>query len=88
MLMQETQHTMLKALWPLLAKGAILLYVTCSILPEENSLLIRQFVQENKQAILIPPSLDWAATSEWGWQILPGESAMDGFFYAKLQKHS
>ncbi len=85
-LMQQTQSKMLQALWPLLKQGGILLYVTCSILPEENSELIRRFLQENEEAVPIAPLFDWAAADEWGWQILPGEWDMDGFYYAKLQK--
>lgn len=84
--LQSTQRHMLQALWPLLARGGKLLYVTCSILADENDLLIRRFLQENDEAVIVPPSLDWAAGSEQGWQILPGEWDMDGFYYAQLHK--
>lgn len=84
--LQNIQRRMLQALWPLLAQGGTLLYVTCSILPEENHLLIQRFLRENDEAVLVSPALDWAPSGEWGWQILPGEWDMDGFYYAQIRK--
>jgi 16S rRNA (cytosine967-C5)-methyltransferase len=84
--LQGRQYHMLQTLWPMLAEGGSLLYVTCSVLPEENALLVKQFVQDNKNATLMPPDISWTEEHEWGWQILPGERDMDGFYYALLRK--
>ncbi|MCP3662173.1 MAG: 16S rRNA (cytosine(967)-C(5))-methyltransferase, partial [Gammaproteobacteria bacterium] len=81
----------LDALWPLLKPGGIMLYSTCSILRSENSEQISAFLQRHKDARLEeitsgePESLENRNTIP-GWQILPGESEMDGFYYAKLHK--
>ncbi len=82
----ETQAQMLSSLWPLLKTGGMLLYSTCSILAEENDQQIQQFVQNNASAESRPIDADWGHMGQYGRQILPGESDMDGFFYALIQK--
>ena len=84
--LQIRQRKMICALWPLLAKGGMLLYVTCSVLPQENGELIQWVTGEYADVALMAPELEWAAADNQGWQILPGEMDMDGFYYACLQK--
>ncbi len=95
-----TQQTLLRRLWPLLRPGGILLYATCSVLPEENARQIAQFLQQCADARLaidfhalpgVPPAPAGSGPAlgrdtGHGWQILPGEADMDGFFYARLVK--
>lgn len=81
------QQQILKETWSLLKPGGTLLYATCSILPEENSEQITHFIDNNTDARLL--SIDNTAAKEndaIGWQLLPGVSNMDGFYYAKLLK--
>ncbi|WP_337881495.1 16S rRNA (cytosine(967)-C(5))-methyltransferase RsmB [Rheinheimera sp.] len=77
------QQQILQQIWPLLKPGGILLYATCSVLPEENQQQISAFVQSQQDAELIPLSAEY---SDSQWQILPGQQQMDGFYYAKLRK--
>lgn len=84
--LRSKQYRMLQSLWSLLAIGGSLLYVTCSILPEENAQQIGKFVQDNENAELVPLSQSGDADGGRGWQILPGEKNMDGFYYALLHK--
>jgi 16S rRNA (cytosine967-C5)-methyltransferase len=84
--LQIQQRKLICALWSLLAKGGMLLYVTCSILPQENRQLIQWVRGIYADAINVSPEMEWARTDSQGWQILPGEMDMDGFFYACLQK--
>jgi len=77
------QQQILKSIWSLLKPGGTLLYATCSILPEENSQQIQQFISENNNAKLVPICEN---DKNIGWQILPNEQSMDGFYYAKLEK--
>ncbi|WP_281559027.1 16S rRNA (cytosine(967)-C(5))-methyltransferase RsmB [Thalassomonas sp. RHCl1] len=79
------QQQILKNIWSLLKPGGTLIYATCSILPEENKEQIKQFLAENNDAELIPLP-EAGDNAEPGWQILPGDSGMDGFYYAKLMK--
>ena len=89
----KEQEQILNALWPLLKSGGMLLYATCSVLAEENTLQIQQFLQQHTDAKLHPINSDWGQQQTAGKQILPGEggengkNGMDGFFYALIQKH-
>jgi 16S rRNA (cytosine967-C5)-methyltransferase len=82
----ETQQRLLKNLWPLLADGGVLLYVTCSVFPEENTGVLATFCREEPRAQ--PLALPWTIGSvqAYGQQLLPGTQRMDGFFYAALYK--
>jgi len=81
------QAHILNAVWPLLGSGGMLLYVTCSILPEENELQIGKFVEQHSDVRVINIESDWGMQQHYGRQILPGQQGMDGFYYACLQKH-
>lgn len=82
----ERQRELLAAVWPLLARGGKLLYVTCSVLPEENADIIDAFTGQQSDARLLPVAGDWGRPAGAGRQILPGDADMDGFFYACLGK--
>jgi len=74
------QRALLHALWPLLAPGGRLLYVTCTMVREENQDQIRSFLAATPSARCTgTPTLP-------GRQILPGETNMDGFYYACIRK--
>ena len=89
----QDQEQILSALWPLLKSGGMLLYATCSVLAEENTLQIKHFLQQHADAELQPINADWGQQQIAGKQILPadggnnGKNGMDGFFYALIQKH-
>jgi 16S rRNA (cytosine967-C5)-methyltransferase len=82
----KIQHTMLRSLWPLLAKGGLLVYATCSVMNAENKQQIANFLTEHNDCKIITTSQPWGQTTGYGHQILPGEQNMDGFFYAVLFK--
>ena len=76
-----SQHAILDALWKILKKDGKLLYVTCSIFAEENTMQINDFLARHTDARHLP--LSSAALA--GGQLLP-DSQHDGFFYALLHK--
>ena len=80
-----TQARLLDALWPLLRSGGRLVYATCSLLADENARQIDAFLARHANAHAAQPALPWRAAGA-GVQNLPGESGMDGFFYAVLEK--
>lgn len=80
------QGQMLDGLWPLLARGGKLLYVTCSILSEENDAVMTAFVARTPDAHAREVALAAAHARPIGVQVLPGESGMDGFYFALLEK--
>ena len=81
-----TQARLLAALWPLLRPGGKLLYVTCSILPEENENQMRAFLTGESSAIEVSLPTAVGRPRGVGRQILPGDDGMDGFYYACLLK--
>ena len=89
--LNDIQKQLLNALWQVLKPGGVLLYATCSILKSENEQQIKRFLETNKDAKLEETIPENASDSmknrnSLGWQILPGELNMDGFYYAKLKK--
>jgi 16S rRNA (cytosine967-C5)-methyltransferase len=82
----DTQQKILHAIWPLLAPGGLLLYATCSLLPEENQLQMQRFLEAQPEARERVIQEDWGRACAVGRQTLPGEDTMDGFYYACLEK--
>jgi 16S rRNA (cytosine967-C5)-methyltransferase len=79
------QKQILDAIWPLIKPGGTMLYVTCSVLPEENHLQIRDFLSRTTNALLDNTFYN-DSVDRPGKQILPGDQQMDGFYYARLLK--
>jgi len=86
-LLAAQQTRMLNALWPLLTPGGLLLYATCSILPDENAEVVKAFMATCVDAQEEELNMRFGRQCQPGWQILTGEQGMDGFYYAKLRKH-
>ena len=82
----RTQEKLLRQLWPLLTPGGILVYATCSVLADENNRQISRFMAAHADAMSLPLEFEWGRKQEFGWQILPGEEEMDGFYYARIRK--
>lgn len=80
----QQQLKLLNSLWPLLKPEGVLLYTTCSVLPQENSLLVEAFLagQNKAQSVSIPAQYGIAQTL--GRQTLPGMDNRDGFYYCVL----
>lgn len=82
----QTQRRLLRSLWPLLKRGGMLLYATCSVLPEENRERMRQFIDRHPDAGEVALQAPGRPIRVRELQILPGDRDMDGFFYTLLQK--
>ena len=80
------QLAILGGLWPLLRPGGRLLYATCSLFDEENSGVVRQFLQANPDAALCAMPWSWGEAAACGRQLLPSREGPDGLFYSLLQK--
>ena len=93
----RVQERLLQALWPLLRPTGRLLYVVCSLFPEEGEQQARRFLQRNAdaRAVDLPGGAPFV-------QLLPAHSAHgepwpadrevpllhDGFFYALFEKRA
>ncbi|TDN68144.1 16S rRNA (cytosine(967)-C(5))-methyltransferase RsmB [Paraburkholderia sp. BL10I2N1] len=90
------QRRILEALWPLVKSGGELLYVTCSIFPEEGELQATWFGSTHQDAVRLDAPgqlLPTAARAPAGasaelraGQDTASNSDHDGFFYARFQK--
>jgi 16S rRNA (cytosine967-C5)-methyltransferase len=81
------QQRILSALWPLLAPGGRLVYITCSLLRAENEAVIENFLASHSDVDVLPLTLPVGQTAATGWQILPGDGDLDGMYYAVLGRH-
>ncbi|MCK5728543.1 MAG: 16S rRNA (cytosine(967)-C(5))-methyltransferase RsmB [Methylococcales bacterium] len=82
----QQQADILEAAWHLLTVGGVLLYATCSLLKQENQNQIETFLKNHPDSFEIPIEADWGTPQTVGRQILTGDQAMDGFYYARLGK--
>jgi 16S rRNA (cytosine967-C5)-methyltransferase len=89
--MARRQAELLEACWPLVRPGGRLLYTSCSILAAENERVVETFLGRHPDGRDMTREL----TGAWptrppgtgvGYQFMPGELDMDGFYYACLDK--
>jgi len=90
--LQSEQRRIVTALWPLLARGGELLYVTCSIFPEEGEVQARWFEDALEDAVRLDAPAQLLPTRAGSRDVLHGQHDADtvfdhdGFFYARFQK--
>lgn len=84
------QQRLLESAWGLVAPGGTLLYTSCSVLDTENARVVAGFLARQPQArdVTAQGTAGWPARPAGegpGYQVLPGEADMDGFYFACLQ---
>jgi 16S rRNA (cytosine967-C5)-methyltransferase len=88
----DEQRRILDALWPLVKPGGELLYVTCSIFPEEGELQAEWFGDKHQDAVRLDapgqllPAVARAPADASAGQSTGSSLDHDGFFYARFQK--
>jgi 16S rRNA (cytosine967-C5)-methyltransferase len=88
------QYELLKSVSRLLKPGGLLVYSTCTIEPEENQLLVEQFLREHPAfesdltlVEQLPETLRTFPGVEKGYvQLLPHHFHSDGFFISRLRR--
>ena len=85
------QRTILTNAASYVKPGGVLLYSTCTVNPGENAENARWFLDhfpfEKEQMVqLMPEALKEFVVDGYMMQLLPGETACDGFFIAKFRK--
>ena len=80
----QVQAAILDAAYDKLSPGGLLVYTTCSILPEENDAQVQAFLARHPEASLKAFTL--GTQSYTTLQRLPGDDHGDGFFYARFVK--
>ena len=84
--MGAQQRRILAALWPLLAPGGRLVYVTCSLLDEEGAGQADAFLAAHPDWHADPPHLPLGGPRGPGVRLTPFHDGTDGFFIARLGK--
>ncbi|NPA48470.1 MAG: 16S rRNA (cytosine(967)-C(5))-methyltransferase RsmB [Thermodesulfobacteria bacterium] len=88
----EKQLALLKSLAPLLKRGGVMVYATCSLEPEENEEVIAKFLKEMpgfevEDARKALPETAHELVGEDGFmRTYPHRHGLDGFFGARLRK--
>jgi len=80
------QARLLEILWQTLSNEGILVYATCSILPEENDQVVKAFVSSHNEAEIMTIEANWGVATDCGRQLFPTINGSDGFYYARLRK--
>jgi len=80
------QARLLEILWQTLSNEGILVYATCSILPEENDQIVKAFVASHNEAEIMTIEASWGVATDCGRQLFPTINGSDGFYYARLCK--
>ncbi len=88
-----TQSSLLSCAAAILRPGGVLVYSTCTFLPEENEELIAHFLKQNEHFRLtprdqLPARLDPVLDDEGILRCLPHRHNADGFFAARLERTS
>jgi 16S rRNA (cytosine967-C5)-methyltransferase len=82
----ELQLQLLRSLWQTLSDGGILLYATCSVLPDENDQVVEKFLAETPDATLHEIDECWGIKTDYGRKLFPTINGNDGFYYSRLRK--
>lgn len=84
--LSKLQGEILTALWQTLKPGGLLLYATCSVLPEENTQVVEAFIKATNDAEHKVIDANWGISQAYGRQLLPQTQGHDGFYYALISK--
>jgi 16S rRNA (cytosine967-C5)-methyltransferase len=91
------QRDVLKSSAPMVRAGGHLIYITCSILAEENTGQVQAFLASNPEFKIVPTAQQWRntiggtapASADGSYDTLlltPRQHDVDGFFVAVMQK--
>lgn len=87
--LSKIQLKMLKTSSNYVKKGGVLVYSTCTIQDEENKNVIKEFLRQNDNFILLDINKDLPKSvhsKEKYLQLYPNTSNTDGFFICKMKK--
>ena len=74
--LKKTQAEILDEYAPMLKPEGIMVYSTCSILPAENELQVRNFIERNKDRFVLLTER----------RVSPAETGFDGFYMAQIRR--
>ncbi|MGQ9728867.1 MAG: 16S rRNA (cytosine(967)-C(5))-methyltransferase RsmB, partial [Candidatus Fervidibacter sp.] len=77
---------------PVVRKGGVIVYATCSLEPEEDEQVVKSFLENRPEFVLddpkpfMPSEIPGAVTEEGFLRMLPHKHNTDGVFAARLRK--
>jgi len=80
------QSELLHSVWTLLKPGGRLLYATCSLLPQENDVIVGSFLDGEASARTLPLPETIGEPMTYGQQVIPSAGGGDGLYYSLLGK--
>jgi len=80
------QKQLLDSLWPLLKPDGLFVYTTCSALKQENELQMKDFLHTHTDAQEQRLNPEPAQARTFGYQRLPADNELDGFYYCCIKK--
>jgi len=83
----DRQRGLLAAAAPLLKRGGVLVYATCSLEPEENTAIVNEFLELHSEFVRAPGTAAVPAavlTPEGDFRTLPQRDGVDGAYAARL----
>ena len=88
----ETQKKLLNTVCRYVRPGGLLVYSTCSVLPEENKAQIEAFLKEHPEYTTEPMPLSFPAElrqqqDELGLQLLGFRDQVEGFYIVRLRRN-
>jgi len=89
--MAELQRNLLKKALTLAGAGGIIIYVTCSLLRQENENVVADALSEAANCVVLDTPLDGPYMRRgrpWGTYILPGLPWLDGFYVSVVMKRA
>ncbi len=89
--LSDIQRKLLDTCCQYVKRGGYLVYSTCSILPEENALQVKKFLEKHPEfkMAMLPKGMPDVAQQHYGedgLQILPHRDKMEGFYIAKMRR--
>lgn len=82
----EIQYAILENACRYLKRGGSLIYSTCTLLPEENQLNVKRFLDSHPEFVSEPFSVGELNSPDGMLTLTPDSHGTDGFFVAKLKK--
>lgn len=84
----KIQREILESVCALLKSSGIMIYSTCTILPEENQEVVRGFLADHPEFVQIPPDVPLVKkfVKDGFLTLFPDDMGTDGFFISCLQK--
>lgn len=84
--LKKIQQYLLTSVWKTLKVDGLLLYATCSLMPEENEKQVAQFLASNSNAEEVQINKTCGQDVQYGKQLFPSLGSHDGFYYCLIKK--